>query len=151
MCVYTPLLCSQPMLVLVSQTQSSVWADQRQTVVQSHWLKSAMTTKTTKFNLKLCPKKKKKKRNKSSRLTLNGCLEKTIIKKTRSSKPPKDTNCLVPLWAVSRTSQQTTAASSNTYTILQDVEIENEVKKEGLLYFEPKYCLWGEKEIKKLC
>lgn len=52
-------------------------------------------------------------------LTLNGCFENSIIKKMKSSKPKKDTSCLVPCRAVSSANQHTTATSSSVYTILE--------------------------------
>lgn len=52
---------------------------------------------------------------KCASLTLNGCLENSSIKKIKSSKPNEDTSGLVPHWAVSNTSQHTTATRSNTY------------------------------------
>lgn len=54
--------------------------------------------------------------------TLKGCLENRSVKKTNSSKPKKDTSCLVPRWAVSRASQNTTATSTDIYIILKEKE-----------------------------
>lgn len=63
--------------------------------------------------------------------TLNGCLENISIRRTRSSRPKKDTICLVPCLAVSSASQHTTNSSSKTQRTLDESEgiTGREVKK----------------------
>lgn len=52
-------------------------------------------------------------------LTWNGCLENRSIKKTKRSKPKKDTICLVPRLAVSRANHKTASTSRDAYRTLE--------------------------------